>query len=536
MTAYLVDISRYQVERPDPIDLAKAKAAGYTLVNIALTGGRGYVSGAWAKTYTDRARQLGMGVSFYHWLDGRTPGASQAIEQVARMRSLFGASTGFAHVVDVEESGANGITAPTWQHVVDYVRTAQAMLGRPIAIYTGDWYWKPRGWAGAPLTGLLHAAPDVGYLAAYPGDQSSAWSAGWGGWEDRAIMQWGVRPLPGTGDCSLSAIREPAVWTAMTGVTMSFAPQSLLDARAVFRAETDLQPVELGIVGDAAHADGGDSYHLGKDQLKSNASYSKTESSRDRNPTNAASALDIGKFTVTYNGTTHTLRSFSRWLVAECEANAPDTLWIREVIYSPDGSTVDRWDRLGRRSTGDSSHLMHTHVSGFRDSENADRAAIFRRYFTTIKGTLMALTNADADVVWKRDIIPNPKQRGDSPTNPTTTAFFATGDIWQQVYNLRDAVSSLQSGLNAIGKGLSDLTAKVEAAGLAATVARNAITQHEAADLDRNQAAVGGILQALHEVRGQISQLAGAGADPVTVAELETAFRNVLRDGTGTAS
>ncbi len=314
---------------------------------------------------------------------------------------------------------------------------------------------------------------------------------------------------------------------------MSFAPQSLLDARAVFRAETSLTPVELGIVGDAAHADGGDSYHLGKDQLRASASYSKTESSRDRNPTDAASAMDIGYFAVTRGGKTHTLRTFSAWLVGECEANTPDTLWIREVIYSPDGRTVKRWDRLGRRSSGDNSHLSHTHVSGFRDSEKADRAAIFRRYFATIKGTLMALTPADGKVVWQTDIIPNPAQRPDSATNEATTAFFAVGDIWRLAYNSRDAMASLASAVSAMSSSLASTKAMVADLTSKVTQLSQQLAAHEKSSLDRSQAEIGGTMQGLSEVRTLLDALKAAGADPVTVSELETAFRNVLRDGTG---
>src|SRR5690606_6657845 len=58
----------------------------------------------------------------------------------------------------------------------------------------------------------------------------------------------------------------------------------------------------------------------------------------------------------------------------------PDTKDIREVIYSLDGKNVKRWDRLKRRTSGDSSHTFHTHISYFRDSETRDKTALFARY------------------------------------------------------------------------------------------------------------------------------------------------------------
>ena len=86
----------------------------------------------------------------------------------------------------------------------------------------------------------------------------------------------------------------------------------------------------------------------------------------------------------------------SVWLVGQCAAKTSDCRDIREVIYSPDGKTVKRWDALGIRSTGDTSHLSHTHISWFRDSENHDRAAVIRRYFKEI---LMATLDAE-DRTW----------------------------------------------------------------------------------------------------------------------------------------
>jgi hypothetical protein len=69
------------------------------------------------------------------------------------------------------------------------------------------------------------------------------------------------------------------------------------------------------------------------------------------------------------------------WIVGQCKAGAPDTRDIREVIYSPDGVTVKRWDRLGKRSSGDDSHRDHTHISYHRDAEGRDKVSLFKRFF-----------------------------------------------------------------------------------------------------------------------------------------------------------
>ncbi|RAN92667.1 hypothetical protein GAR05_06159 [Micromonospora saelicesensis] len=178
---------------------------------------------------------------------------------------------------------------------------------------------------------------------------------------------------------------------------MTRAPANLLAVRSLLITHLDnapgpddLDPGEVGIVGDSAHRGG---YHCGSDRVVTN-DYSVVESSRDRaGLSDFACALDVGQFSATVAGKSHNLRSFSVWLAGQCKAGAADTKDIREVIYSPDGSTVKRWDRLGKRTSGDSSHRWHTHISYHRDAIKAgrDQTAVMRRYLTMI-GLLKAPT------------------------------------------------------------------------------------------------------------------------------------------------
>lgn len=149
----------------------------------------------------------------------------------------------------------------------------------------------------------------------------------------------------------------------------TYAPDDLLAIRR-YLISVGLDPAGIGIVGDASHAATG-GYHEGRADLLSRLDYdySIVQSPRDRYfLTDAASALDIPNFS--------RLQNMSISLVDACKRGDPQTGDIREVIYSPDGVTVKRWDRLGRSSTGDSSHLWHTHISFFRDSQG-------RRHNTT---------------------------------------------------------------------------------------------------------------------------------------------------------
>lgn len=156
---------------------------------------------------------------------------------------------------------------------------------------------------------------------------------------------------------------------------MTYAPARLLELREFLKPITGLSAGNLGIVGDARHANGGTSYHLGKDQLTDTA-YSRRTARDKAGLTNAASAMDIGNFAG--------LRALSLSLVGLCRANAPGTDDIREVIYSPDGKTVLRWDRergyssAPKAGEADDSHLFHTHVSWYRDSEKRDKVGVFR--------------------------------------------------------------------------------------------------------------------------------------------------------------
>lgn len=166
---------------------------------------------------------------------------------------------------------------------------------------------------------------------------------------------------------------------------MTYAPASLQALAKLWVAEGG---VNLGIVGDAAHAAKGGSYHLGKDQLAPTA-YS-VQTARDKaGLTEAASAIDLGRL----DGTLMNLRRFSIWLVAQARANKPGTADMREIIYSPDGKIVLRWDRqrgyasAPRPGEANDSHLTHTHISWYRDAERRDHTTAFRPFFAPLPDT-----------------------------------------------------------------------------------------------------------------------------------------------------
>jgi hypothetical protein len=227
-----------------------------------------------------------------------------------------------------------------------------------------------------------------------------------------------------------------------------------LDLHPGKTVDADLDPAEAGIVGDTSHAEGGDSYHLGKDQIrKTGHRYSVDESSRDKRGLDGyASAMDVGFFTVKTTRGTFTLRDYSVWLVGLCKAGDPDTVDLREVIYSPDGKVVHRWDREGVRSSGDSSHLFHTHESEYRDADGHRMIRLATRWLQHI-----GLIPEEDDVSWTDDVITNPAWRADAKTNPTVQAKFALYDAWNQAHAANVATAAILAQLKALtGKDFVD--------------------------------------------------------------------------------
>ncbi|WKU03761.1 hypothetical protein [Micromonospora sp. HUAS LYJ1] len=299
---------------------------------------------------------------------------------------------------------------------------------------------------------------------------------------------------------------------------MTTAPANLLAVRRLLLDTIKgLDPAAVGIVGDPAHRGG---YHTGSDRVVS-GDYSVVESSRDRTGlTEHASALDVGSFAVTVGGKRYDLRHLSAWLVDQCKAGTADTRDIREVIYSPDGKVVRRWDRLGRRSTGDDSHLWHTHISYHRDAIKAgrDQTAVIRRYLThigLIKAPTVEVPVAQDPVAWA--------------TTNRTAALLSGAPADYQI----DGEKTRRREPNRIAEALARIEAKAEAT-LAAVkgvdgpgiIAR--INEVAAAEVQRDA-------QALAELTGRLDAVADLlrrlESGELTAEQVLTKLRDLLPTG-----
>jgi hypothetical protein len=498
MTLFLADIALWQAD----ITLAELGAAGFRGINVKVSHGLTQTSvHPRVQTYVTDARNDGWALSSFHWLDNSADGAEQAGYAYERLRAL-GLHKDAAHVVDCEDDA-------DYDTYTRYCDTMATLLKRPVVTYTGDWWWERRAWKPSPVSPWLHSAPIPGYLPAYPGDDSAHW-AGYGGWPELGIMQYRVAPVAGV-RVSQSAVRSMDIWRAMTGSAMTTSPASILAVRREFQKRTDLPPASLGIARNKSDT----SYHVGKTFLKAGA-YSYDESPRDRaGLSEASSAIDIGDYSFTHNGKTHNLRSFSRWLVAECEKGAPDTKDIREIIYTLDGATVKRWDRLKKRTSGDPSHRWHTHVSWFRDSEFHDRAAAVRRYFaeevegddmTPVEMTAWA-KSADGRAALAAAVAALPVRNTGRDLNTVLSDLFS-GEQRANSMIAPTAATYRQKQLRGIEGDVAALSGKVAA--LAAAV--DGLQLVDTAELAR-------------------LVLAGLPAGTLTLDDVETAVRNVLRTG-----
>ena len=164
---------------------------------------------------------------------------------------------------------------------------------------------------------------------------------------------------------------------------MTFSPPTLTALGRYWVAQGG---VNLGVVGDTSHINGGVSYHLGKSQLTATA-YSR-QTARDRaGLSEAASAIDLGRL----DGTLENLRTFSRWFAQRCFDRAPAYRDVREVIFwSVVRNRVVGWSSLAPdrwiNDYGDLSHKTHTHISFYRDSEFRSKVPMFSPYFTDSSG------------------------------------------------------------------------------------------------------------------------------------------------------
>lgn len=194
---YGVDVhARYQAG----LDIPRLRSEGYSfLVTKASEGtsiptSSSFTASQFKARYLSwlaEARGQGMIPGLYHWIR-----AGRGAEQAA-----------FFHGLVVEAGGPKGMLIQldcehdaTYADVVAWRDEWNRLTDdHPFLLYTGGWWWRPRGWDGKAITPYLW---DSHYLTAdadtIPDDPaafasrvpSSWWAPGYGGWPGATVLQF----------------------------------------------------------------------------------------------------------------------------------------------------------------------------------------------------------------------------------------------------------------------------------------------------------------------------------------------------------
>ena len=191
---YGVDVhGRYQAG----ISFATLKAQGYTFAAVKATQGTFLLAPQFVE-WTAQIRAAGMVPGAYHWIDNRSTGAAQARYFYNRVKTA-GGPEGMLVQLDNEDTSYPATLQITKDWAAEW---AQVSGGHPFLMYTGGWWWRPRGWDGHSITPYLW---DSHYLTAdldtIPDDPAafaaripaSWWNPGYGNWPTATFLQFTSR-------------------------------------------------------------------------------------------------------------------------------------------------------------------------------------------------------------------------------------------------------------------------------------------------------------------------------------------------------
>lgn len=184
---YLVDAHNdYQAG----LNIEQVAREGYSALLVKATqGATGYTAAGAFDDWIRRARASGMIAGAYHWLTSAS--ASAQLDHYLRRLDAVGGPAGLLCAVDVEDTE----NPPTRSILADFADGFRRRTGgHPLLLYTGAWWWKPRGWNGAGITPYLWASRYVsgsGYGSQlYSRVPESWWTPGYGGWGQATILQF----------------------------------------------------------------------------------------------------------------------------------------------------------------------------------------------------------------------------------------------------------------------------------------------------------------------------------------------------------
>jgi hypothetical protein len=235
MPVYGVDIhGTYQ----RGMDFSMLARQGYSFAAVKASQGVTEFNSSFTQQFLDwipRIRAAGMIPGAYHWLTNADP-VAQCRNFWRRLRQV-GGPAGMLIQCDCEDNATievlRGWTAE-WKRLSG---------GHPFLIYSGGWWWKPRGWNGAQFTPYLwqshylpadaDTAPDdpAAFARRIP---DSWWNPGYGGWARATILQFTSRGDAGSLGNNVDLNVYPgtvAQLRALAGVPQSSTPPATASQR-----------------------------------------------------------------------------------------------------------------------------------------------------------------------------------------------------------------------------------------------------------------------------------------------------------------
>lgn len=199
VVTWLLDISHYQ----SSLNIKQAVNEGYSGVICKATEGGTYRDPCF-DGFIPAVMSAGAIPGAYHFLRAGD-GAAQAVSFHSRV-AAHGGPKGWLIALD-NEADASWATTTAW-----VARWNQLTGGHPILMYTGSWWWKPRGWNGASLTPYLwHSRYVTGTGAGaelFSRVPASWWTPGYGGWGSATILQFSSSATVAGHTVDVDAFRE----------------------------------------------------------------------------------------------------------------------------------------------------------------------------------------------------------------------------------------------------------------------------------------------------------------------------------------
>lgn len=179
---WLIDISSHQ---GPGFSVGSAVAEGYAGVIMKATEGVGWYDDMF-DSYAGQVLAAGAVPGAYHFLragDGR----AQCDAFWSRIRD-HGGPEGWIAACDNEADAGWGTTVTFFQ------RWRELAGDHPLVMYSGNWWWEPRGWNGASLTPYLWDSRYVSGIdygsRLYERVPDSWWTSRYGGWDAVTLLQF----------------------------------------------------------------------------------------------------------------------------------------------------------------------------------------------------------------------------------------------------------------------------------------------------------------------------------------------------------